>query len=336
MQTQTLAGLATTLGLEFEGDPKLELRGIKSLETAGPEDLSFLKSPAQRAKMLATRAGAVILHPKQAEQAPCAVILAEQPYLAYAQATHLFVQRPRLPLGQHPSAVVAESARLGEGVAIGPRAVIGEGVEIGARCSIGPGVTIEEGCVLGSDCDLHANVTLYFGVSLGDRVRIYSGAVIGADGFGYVPLGKEWLPVAQLGTVRIGSDVHIGANTCVDRGSAEDTVIEDHVVIDNQVQIAHNCHIGEGSAIAGCTGLGGSVKLGKRCFIGGGVGIADQLELCDGTQVALMSVVSQSVRSPGAIASGTGQMPMRDWRRNVVRFKQLDEMARRLSALERS
>jgi UDP-3-O-[3-hydroxymyristoyl] glucosamine N-acyltransferase len=195
---------------------------------------------------------------------------------------------------------------------------------------------IGDHCVLGRDCLLRANVTLYHDVVLGDRVQIHSGAVIGADGFGFAPDKGRWHKIAQLGGVRIGNDVDIGANTCVDRGALADTVIEDNVILDNLIQIGHNVRLGEGSAMAANVGVAGSTTIGKHCTVSGGAGIAGHLTLADGVHVAAMTTISKSITESGAYATGTAQMPLNEWRRSATRFRQLDSMAKRLQQLEKS
>lgn len=332
----SLGELAHRLGATLHGDADLVIRGVDTLKDAGPGMVSFLANPSYRSQLADTRASAVIVAADIAPEAPCAALVVSNPYLSFALVTQLFDNRPQPRYGIHPSAVIAASARVGANVSIGPNVVIGEHCDIGDGCEIGANTVISDHCVLGSDCLLRANVTLYHDVVLGERVRIHSGAVIGADGFGFAPDKGRWQKIAQLGGVRIGNDVEIGANTCIDRGALGDTVIGDHVILDNLIQIAHNVQIGSGTAMAANSGIAGSTTVGKNCTVAGGAGIAGHLTIADGVHVAAMALISKSITEAGAYSSVTPQMPMQEWRRNAVRFRQLDDMARRLQKLEKS
>ncbi|HBS41223.1 MAG TPA: UDP-3-O-(3-hydroxymyristoyl)glucosamine N-acyltransferase [Oceanospirillales bacterium] len=332
----TLAELAAALGAELRGDADLVITGVATLKGAGAGDISFLANPSYQSQLSSTAAGAVILRADVAESYAGAALIASDPYLCFARVTRLFDNRPKITEGVHPSAVVADSAEIAPGCRIGPRVVIGEQVSIGPGTEIGAGTVIGDFCVLGEGCHLNANVTLYHDVTLGDRVRIHSGAVIGADGFGFAPHQGRWEKIAQLGGVRIGNDVEIGANTCIDRGALEDTRIGDNVILDNLIQIAHNVELGEGTAAAAQSGIAGSTRLGKHCTLAGNAGIAGHLDICDGVYVAPKSVISKSIREPGGYATGTAQMPIKEWRKSATRFRQLDSLARRVSDLEKN
>lgn len=331
----TLGELADQLQLECRGDRAQPIAGLATLSQAGPNQLTFLANPKYRQFLADTQAGAVILAPALADECPVAALLAADPYLAYARASHLFDSAPRPVVGVAPSAVVAPDVRLGEGVAIAAGAVIGAGVEIGAGTTIGANCVVSDGAHIGAGCRLHANVTIAHQVLIGDGTVIHSGAVIGADGFGFAPGPKGWEKIAQIGSVRIGRNVEIGANTTIDRGALGDTLIGDGVIIDNLVMIAHNCEIGEGTAIAGCVGIAGSVKVGSHCTLAGGVGLNGHITLTDGVHVTGMSLVTRSIDKPGSYSSGTGTMDTSAWRKSAVRFSQLDELARRVAELER-
>lgn len=335
MAALTLGEIADRLGLECRGDRSRPIIGLATLASADSQHLSFLANPRYAGQLATTQAGAVIIAPDQAERCSIDCLLASDPYLAYARATVLFDRAPRLPAGVHPSAIVAASARLGEGVAIGPRSVVGEHVELGDGVQIGPGTVVGDCCRIGTDSRLHANVTLYHSVTLGERCVIHSGAVLGGDGFGFARDHAGWVKVAQLGGVSVGNDVEIGANTTIDRGALDDTVIGNGVIIDNLVQIAHNVQIGDHSAIAGCTGIAGSARIGRYCTLAGGVGVVGHVELADRVHVTGMTIVTRSINEPGSYSSGTGMEQTRRWKRNAVRFNQLDDMARRLAELER-
>lgn len=331
----TLAQLADALQLESGGDASVQIRGLAPLSAAAPGQLSFLANSKYRKQLAETAASAVIVHPDEVGQCPVPCLIAENPYLAFARATALFDNAPVQPAGIHPSAVVAESAQLGEGVAVGPNAVVGERVSIGAGSRIGAGTVLGDDVIVGRDCLLHANVSVYYCVTMGDEVTLHSGVVVGADGFGFAPSAEGWVKIHQLGGVRIGSRVEVGANTTIDRGALGDTVIADGVIIDNQVQIAHNVSIGEGTAMAGCSAVAGSATIGRNCLIAGGAGIVGHIEVADGTQVTARAMVTKSITEKGSYSSGTPLMSSSDWRKSAVRFTQLDAMHRRLAEVEK-
>lgn len=331
----TLGELAQRLGAELVGDETCVIVGLNTLKEALHNQLSFLANSAYRSQLPESRAGAVIVSPADAPLAPGNKLVAANPYLCFAMASQLFDDRPVLAPTIHPTAIVADSAVLGNNVAVGPRAVIGEHCHIADNCEIGAGTIIGDHSVLGEGCLLHANVTLYHNVQLGARVRVHSGAVLGSDGFGFAPTAGRWHKIAQLGGVRIGNDVEIGANTCIDRGALGDTVIGDNVIIDNLVQIAHNVQVGSGTAMAACVGIAGSTRIGKHCILAGGAGVAGHLEITDGVQLMGMAMVTGSITEAGAYASGTSHLPLKEWRRAVARFRQLDPMAKRLQQLEK-
>ncbi|WP_430459724.1 UDP-3-O-(3-hydroxymyristoyl)glucosamine N-acyltransferase [Thalassolituus sp. LLYu03] len=331
----SLAELASRLGADIHGDASLVISGVNTLKDAGPADISFLANASYRSQLACTKAGAVIVNAAALADVPGTALVVANPYLAFAMVTQMFDNSPQAKPGIHPSAVIADTAILGHNVSISANVVIGEHCQIGDGCTIGAGTVISDHCVLGADCRLQANVTLYHDVVMGNRVRVHSGAVIGADGFGFAPDKGRWHKIAQLGGVRIGDDVDIGANTCIDRGALSDTVIGNNVILDNLIQIGHNVQVGDGTAIAACTGVAGSSSIGKNCTIAGGVGIAGHLELTDGVHIAAMALISKSITEPGAWGSGTAQMPLNEWRRSATRFRQLDSMAKRLQQLEK-
>lgn len=334
--SRQLGDIAALLGLQLQGDAGTNITGIGSLAHAAPGQLTFCTNNRYLAELRATRAAAVIVRPDEAGHCPTACLLADNPYLAYARASRLFASGPQVSAGIHPAAQVDPSAQLAEGVSVGPGACIGPDCEIGTGTRIGPGVVIGDGCRIGRDCVLQANVTLYHRVTLGDRVRIHAASVVGADGFGYArgPEGHE--KIEQLGGVRIGNDVEIGASTTIDRGALDDTVIGNGVKIDNLVQIAHNVVVGDHTIICGCSGLAGSCVIGKNCIIAGGVGVANHVSICDGVTVTAMSVVTQSITEAGSWSTGTGLEKTASWKKNIVRFRQLDELFKRLVKLEKS
>jgi UDP-3-O-[3-hydroxymyristoyl] glucosamine N-acyltransferase len=331
-----LAELSDRFGLELRGDADHQVSGVGTLERAGPEDISFLANRVYLSQLRDTRAGAVVLANGDAEACPVNCLVTENPYLDYARLAALFeVRMPREP-GIHAAAVVADSAQLGEAVHVGPNAVVGDKAVIGARSSIGPGCVIGASCRLGEGCRLEANVTLVEGVTLGARVIIHPGAVIGADGFGLASAGEGWEKVPQLGSVVIGDDCEIGANTAIDRGAIEDTVLGNDVRLDNLVQIGHNVEIGDHTAIAGCSAVAGSARIGRRCLIGGAVGILGHIEIADGVTVSAMSAVSRSIFEQGSVwASALPARPLREWQRNQTHLRKLDQLVNRIRELEK-
>ncbi|MDR0781626.1 MAG: UDP-3-O-(3-hydroxymyristoyl)glucosamine N-acyltransferase, partial [Pseudomonadales bacterium] len=300
----------------------------------GPDQLSFYHHPRYLDALRATRAGAVILDPAQASATSGAVLFAAQPYLAFARASALFARPRAQTLGIHPSATLDPSVVLGADVSVGPHAVIGSGTVLGQGVCIGAGCVIGRDCRIGAGSRLNPNVTLYDDVYLGQRALIHANVVIGSDGFGFAPDGKAQVKIHQLGGVRIGDDVEVGASTTIDRGALEHTRIGDGVKIDNQVQIAHNVRIGDNSVICGCSAIAGSSSIGKNCIIAGAVGVINHVHICDGVTVTAMSLVNQSIATPGVYSSGTGLLQTSHWKKTIVRFKQLDAIHKRLSHLE--
>ncbi len=334
-QLLTLAQLATHIGAELRGDADFRVAGIATLENAKADQLSFLANPNYAKHLADTAAGAVILHPKFADACSTNVLMMPNPYLGYALASQLFTPVGLQPSGIHPTAVISADATIGPEVKIGPNVVIEASAFIGANCSIGAGCFIGRGSKLGSDCNILPNVSIYHGVSIGERVRIHSGAVIGSDGFGFAPDQDRWHKIEQLGGVTIEDDVEIGANTTIDRGALDDTLIEQGAKLDNQIQIAHNVRVGSNTVIAACTGISGSSSVGKNCMIGGGVGIAGHLTLTDNVHVTGMTLITHDIKEPGVYSSGTAVEPNKSWRKNVARFRQLDQLARRVRKLEK-
>lgn len=330
----TLGELAKHIGAELKGDESIVITGVQTLLQAQVGEIGFLANPAYSNQLAATKASAVILSQASVADAPCAVLIMENPYLGFALATQLFDNRIK-PSGKiHASASIADNVKIGKNVTIGANAVIGEYCQIGDHSEIGAGTVVGDHSILGENCILRANVTLYHDVILGNNVQIHSGAVIGADGFGFAPSDGRWHKIAQLGGVRIGDNVEIGSNTCIDRGALANTVIENNVILDNLIQIGHNAQIGEGTAMAGSSGVAGSTIVGKHCIIGGQAGIAGHLNIADGVHITGMSMVTHSINEPGVFSSGIPQLPSKEWRKNAVRFKQLDSIARRLKKLE--
>ena len=323
----TLREIVARLGGEALGEVGVPLTGVATLDSAGPTEIAFLANPRYRARLATTRAGAVILGPGDRDAATIPRIVSDNPYAYYARTVALFHPQPAAVPGIHPfaqidgSANVDASAEIGAFVVIGPRSTIGKGAKIGSHCVIGENVSI------GEATRLHPRVTLYDGCVIGARCILHSGVVIGADGFGMAREAGRWVKIPQIGAVRIGDDVEIGANTTIDRGALDDTVIEEGVKLDNQIQIGHNCVIGAHTVIAGCTGISGSVTVGRNCMIGGGVGLVGHISICDGVTISGFSLITKSIAEPGTYTSGLPFMPHAEWLRNAVHLRRLDKIA---------
>lgn len=330
-----LGDIAKRLNLELLGEPDIQIAGIAPLTTAQATELSFVAKQANLTQAEATQAGALILRPEWAEGWSGAALLSDNPYLSFAQASHLFDDRPCVPAGVHESAVVHETVVLGAGVSVGPHAVLEQGVAIGEGTVVGAGVYIGHHSQVGSHTRLYPNTVLYHRVEIGDHCIIHGNATIGADGFGFAPSADGWTKIVQRGGVRIGDRVEIGAGTTIDRGALEDTVIADNAILDNQVHIGHNVKVGERTAFAACSGVGGSTVIGADCTFAGMVGIGDHLTIADNVHVNGQGRVSKSLEEPGLYASGTPIQAYRDWSKNAVRFEQLATIARRVTAMEK-
>jgi UDP-3-O-[3-hydroxymyristoyl] glucosamine N-acyltransferase len=326
--TMTLGELAIRFGCTLKGDPDVRVARVASLEGAGPDALTFLANPRYRKYLSDTRAGAVVLEPKFADECRAPALLAKNPYATYARIAALLHPPPPIAPGRHGSAVVDASARIDPSASIGPNAVIGARVEIGPRVLVGPGSIVMDGARIGADTRLAANVTLCADVLIGERCLFHPGVVIGGDGFGIAPDQGEWIKIPQIGSVRIGNDVEIGANTTVDRGAIGDTVLGDGVKLDNQIQIAHNVVVGEHTAIAAMSGVSGSTTIGKRCMFGGQVGVAGHITICDDVVLMGRSFASGNITKPGYYASGITVDEAARFRKNAARFHQLDELFR--------
>ncbi len=326
--TVRLGELAVRFGCQLRGDPELRVEAVSTLEAGRPGTVTFLANARYRKFLPATRATAVIVEPLYATECPGAALLSANPYATYARVATLLHPTPQAPAGVHATAVIAADASIALSASIGPLVVIEAGVRIGERAVIGPGCVLQAGAAVGADSRLVARVTLGRDTVIGERGTFHPGCVIGADGFGFAREKAGWIKVPQLGAVRIGDDVEIGANTTIDRGAIEDTVIEEDVKLDNQIQIGHNVRIGAHTAIAGCVGISGSTIVGKRCMIGGAVGIAGHLTIADDVMITGLSLVSRSITKPGIYSSALPLEDARLFRRNAARFRHLDEWYR--------
>lgn len=330
----TLGELVGRLGGELLGDPSVVVRQIASLDRAGEGELAFLVSPKYRAALEASRASAFILPAKAADFTDRPRILTPDPYLYFARAAQLFNPPKAVPAGVHPSAVVG--SELPASVAVGPNAVIGADCRIGEGCVIGAGCLIGDGVAIGAGSLLHAGVKVYDGCTIGTRAILHSGAVIGADGLGFArDADKHWVKIPQIGGVVIGDDVEIGANTTVDRGALEDTVIGNGVKLDNLIHVAHNCRVGEDTIMAAMAGLAGSTTVGKRVQVGGKAGFSGHLEVGDDIVISADTNVTKSIDRPGVYTAMIPLQPHADWVKNFSHLRRLDAMAERVRELEK-
>lgn len=331
----TLAELAERIGATLNGNNGEQIiTGVAPLQSATGSEVTFLHNSRYRQYLASTKAAAVIISPADAKFCPIATLVVQNPYLALAKNAALFAYQPQHSEGTHSTAVSGENSYIDPAASIGPYCVIGKHVTIQKGAVIGAGCIIGDHVVVGENTCLWPRVTLYHGVKIGARVIIHSGAVVGSDGFGLARENKEWRKIPQIGSVVIHDDVEIGANTTIDRGALGDTVIEDGVKLDNQIQVAHNVRIGAHTAVAGCVGISGSTEIGRYCMIGGGACIAGHLRIADQVVVAGMAMITNSIDEPGVYASGTGFQKQRDWQKNAVRFRQLDQLARRIKRVE--
>jgi UDP-3-O-[3-hydroxymyristoyl] glucosamine N-acyltransferase len=327
----SVAEIAARFGLELHGEGDTRISSVATLALAGAGQLAFLANPRYRSQLADSAASAVVMRAADAEGHDGTALIAADPYVAFAKIAALFDPPPPLQPGIHASAVVDASARVDPQALVGPCSSIGARSRIAAGAMIGPGCVIGDDCVVGEGCVLVARVTLVRRVRLGQRVLIHPGAVLGADGFGLAMDAGHWIKVPQQGGVVVGDDCEIGANTTIDRGAIEDTVLGEDVRLDNQIQIGHNVRIGAHTAMAGCAAVAGSATIGSYCLVGGAAGILGHLEVCDRVMITAMSLVTSSIREPGEYSSGTPLMPNREWRKNAARFRQLDTLARRVN-----
>jgi UDP-3-O-[3-hydroxymyristoyl] glucosamine N-acyltransferase len=332
----TLGELAERFGCTVKGDPDVRLSLVASLQEADEEAIGFIANAKYLPLLESTRAGAVILSAQHAQQSQIPALIARNPYATYARVASVLHPLPAAKPGAHSSAVIERGVRLEAGVSIGPGCVIEEGASLGVNVVLGPQCVVMRNARIGDNTRLVARVTVCADVSIGQRCILHPGAVVGSDGFGNAPDDGSWMKIPQLGSVRIGDDVEIGANTTIDRGTLQDTVIEEGVRLDNLIQVAHNVRIGAHTAIAALVGIAGSTTIGKHCVIAGKVGIADQLDICDGVTVLAMTAVGASIHQPGVYSGAIGMDEVTKFRRSAVRFRQLDEMAKDIRELKKT
>lgn len=329
-----LADIAERFGGQVMGNADTAIEQIATLESARPEHIAFLASSKYRKQLASTSAGAVIVSEADAEATQLPRIVCDNPYTYFAKVSLFLNPAAQTLPGIHPSAVIEEGAQIDPSAHIGPHVVIGSGAKIGAHSVIMAGCSIGSGVVLGEHARLYPRVVVYHDCVLGNRLIAHSGVVIGADGFGIAMDEGCWLKIPQIGRVVIGDDVEIGANTTIDRGALDDTVIENGVKLDNQIQVAHNVRIGAHTAIAGCVGIAGSTTIGHHCRIGGSAGILGHLHIADHVEISSFTLIGKSIRVSG---SYTGIYPFEkneEWRKNAVHLRHLGELADKVKALQ--
>lgn len=331
----TLAELARRFGGRVRGAGEVDIVSVAALDRAGPGHISYLQDRRYRPELAATRASAVILRADDAEAYPGNALIVEQPQLCFARIAAFLHPAPAIKAGIHPTAQVDPTARIAASASIGPHAVVEAGAVVGEEAQIGPGCHVGRDARVGARTRLIGRVWIGYGCVVGADSLLHPGAVIGADGFGFAKDGERWVKIPQLGRVVIGNDVEIGANTTIDRGTFGDTEIADGVKLDNLIHIGHNVRIGEHTAMAACVGVSGSVTIGRRCLFAGQVGVVDHVSIADDVMVLGKSMVAASIDEPGAYSSGIPAEPAEQWRRRLVRLRQLDEMAQRLKQLEK-
>lgn len=336
MMARTLGEIAQYLNAELVGDANIMIDGLATLAQAKAGQLSFLANMAYKDQLQHTQASAVIVHPKQAADCTSPALILENPYLGYAKVSQLFNTLPNASGDIHPNAVISANAQIADNVSIAANAVIEDYAVISSGAIIGAGSVVGVNSRVGANTRIHHNVSIYHDVSIGDDCIIHSGAVVGSDGFGFANEKGQWVKICQIGGVIIGDQVEIGANTTIDRGAMSDTLIGKGVKLDNQIQIAHNVEIGAHTAMAAGCMIAGSTKIGSCCTLAGGVGVAGHLQLADGTHVTAMTLVTKSITEPGSYSSGTAMSNTSEWRKSAARFRQLDDMAKRIKLIEKS
>jgi UDP-3-O-[3-hydroxymyristoyl] glucosamine N-acyltransferase len=334
MNGYSLQYLAEYIDAKVDGDVAYVVHGLASLISANDQNLALYMGRRYEKQLALTKAACVLLNVDDAKSYDGNKLIVDNPYLAYAKLSELFVDKTTDVAGVHPSAVIANNAAIGNNVKVGANAVIEENCQIHDNSSVGAGAYLGRGVIIGQNTIINPNVTIYHQVKIGDNCIFHSGCVIGADGFGFAPSNMGWQKIHQLGSVLIGNDVEVGANTTIDRGALDDTIIDGDVKIDNQVQIGHNVTLGRGTAIAAKAAIAGSVTIGKRCRIAGLVGIAGHLSISDDVHITAMTMVSKSIPHAGSYSSGTKMTTTKEWRKNAVRFNQLDKLARQLKSMK--
>jgi UDP-3-O-[3-hydroxymyristoyl] glucosamine N-acyltransferase len=336
-KSYSLKQIAEFLGAKVQGDDTVKISGLGTLSTASSNDLAFVSNSKYIDQLAKTQAGAVILATELADKYQGNFLLVDDAYLSYAKISAWFDKTPKAEVGVHPSACIDPSAVIGDQVSIGPNVVIEANVKIGKYSVIKANTFIGARSEIGESALIASNVAIYHDVFLGDRVIVHSGAVLGADGFGFAPKSdKGWQKISQIGGVVIGDDVEIGASTTVDRGAINDTIIGNGVILDNHVQIAHNAVIGDNCAMAAYAGVAGSTVIGKNCLLAAGAHVVGHASLCDNVQVMAHSLVFKDIKQPNSFSNGVlPLMTTAEWSKNSVRMGQLNLISRRLKKLEK-
>lgn len=329
-----LGDLARHLKAEPVGDANCSIERIATLANAGKGDITFFANRRYKTLLQSTKASAVIISSDDRPLLNTNGLVVDDPYVGYAKIAQLLYPVTTELQGIHPTSSIEPDSNIAKSAGVGAHCVIGRGVTIGERSYIRAGSVIEDGVTIGDDCQVAANVTICKHVVIGDRAILHPGVVIGSDGFGLANEDGRWLKIPQIGTVRIGNDVEVGANTTIDRGALDDTIIEDGVKLDNQIQIAHNVKVGAHTAIAACAAIAGSTRIGQYCQIGGKAGIVGHVAIADHVHITAMSLVTNSISKPGVYSSGSPLQTNQQWQKSAVRIKQLDELARRVKVLE--
>ena len=330
----TLAQIALHVDGVIIGDAECEISNVSTLQAANRQQISFLANSKYKKYLPTSQAGAVIVSKEMAELVKNSAIVVDDPYVAYAKIATLLNPPKKITTGISPTAIVEASVTILKTVSIGPQVVIEANVILADNVVIGAGTVLQDEVIVGENTRIAENVTICHGVEIGKNVVIHPGVVIGADGFGIVNDKGKWIKIPQIGRVKIGDNVEIGANTTVDRGAIEDTVIGDGVKLDNQIQVGHNVIIGNNTVIAGCSGIAGSTIIGENCIIGGGVGIGGHIEIADNVIITGMSMVTKSLTKAGIYSSGIPAEPTSQWHKNVVRYRQMDKLVARVKKLE--
>ena len=328
--------LAEALGLTLSGDSGADIDALAPLDRAAAGELSFVTDARHKAAMLASRAGLLIVPESLAADCPVDHLVSPTPYVSYAKASWLLIPEDAAPPGIHPTAHIDPTAELGENVSIGAFVSVGAKARIGDESRIGDGCRIEAGVEVGAGSRLFANVVLGRRVVIGRDCRLQPGVVIGGEGFGYAPSAQGWNAIHQTGGVRLGDRVHVGANTTIDAGAMDPTVVEDGVIIDNLIQLGHNVFIGENTAVASCTAIAGSTRIGKNCLIGGACSILGHITITDGVTITGTTFVSRSIEEKGTYGSGIPMQPSPEWRRTFAAITRLNELLRRVRRLEKA
>ena len=330
----TLAQIALHVDGVIIGDAECKISNVSTLQAANSQQISFLANSKYKKYLPTSQAGAVIVRKEMASFVKNSAIVVDDPYVAYAKIATLLNPPKKITTGISPTAMIEAGVTILKTVSIGPQVVIEANVILADNVVIGAGTVLQDEVIVGEGTLIAANVTICHGVEIGKNVVIHPGVVIGADGFGIVNDKGKWIKIPQIGGVKIGNDVEIGANTTVDRGAIEDTVIGDGVKLDNQIQVGHNVIIGNNTVIAGCSGIAGSTIIGENCIIGGGVGIGGHIEIADNVIITGMSMVTKSLTKAGIYSSGIPAEPTSQWHKNVVRYRQMDKLVARVKKLE--